>query len=86
MDITITLGQTQATRTRKTHKPRKTPPPPTYCDICPQKLTNYFVRGLTHHGLHKTMCVSCHQEHGAGLGATQGTLYQMKGEDVARVW
>ena len=49
---------------------------PEKCDICNDPITNVFVDGKTDFGCWANMCLSCHLEHGFGLGTGRGQAYE----------
>lgn len=67
-------------------KERGDKPAPSRCDLCSAKLKSYFVNGMTRHGLAKTMCVTCHDVHGIGLGVGHGVLNEITTTGTAVVW
>jgi len=52
---------------------------PKKCDICGKPLRGHFIDGRTKMGSWATMCMSCHNEHGVGLGLGKGQKYSLRG-------
>jgi len=46
------------------------------CDLCKVPIDRYFVDGVVRGQGWATMCQSCHEKHGVGLGIGRGQLYQ----------
>lgn len=45
------------------------------CDLCKVTISDRHVDGRTQWGPWATMCLTCHTEHGVGLGTGRGQLY-----------
>lgn len=49
--------------------------PPERCDLCGVDLVIEFIDGATRQGPWGFMCLSCHTQHGRGLGVGRGQHY-----------
>lgn len=50
--------------------------PPGICDLCGRDISKTFVDGATQLGVWALMCMTCHTNHGNGLGTGKGQKYQ----------
>ena len=52
-------------------------PAPTECDLCHEGLKDCFIDGKTTYGPWATMCPTCHNLFGCGLGLGKGQKYDL---------
>jgi len=50
---------------------------PTECDLCHEGLKDCFIDGKTTYGPWATMCPTCHNLFGCGLGLGKGQKYDL---------
>lgn len=87
MNVKLTCIDSTPDTTDTQHTWRKPRTAPSRCNLCNAKLDSFYVQGMTRHGLAKTMCVTCHREHGIGLGSGHGVIYSVNTDGTfARMW